>query len=289
MKICAACGVKFDSVSWECPSCSSAPELIEGHLAFSPELAQTSDGFDPSYFPQLMALEERNFWFRSCNRLIIWALQKYFSDAKTFFEIGCGTGFVLSGIEQEVSHLSLFGSEIYSSGLCFAAKRLKSADLFQVDARRIPFEDEFDVVGAFDVLEHIAEDELVLAQMYQVVRQNGGILITVPQHAFLWSQTDEAACHVRRYSVSDLRTKVEQAGFEVLKTTSFVSLLLPLMMISRLGKRKPGKECDALAELRISGFANTAMEKVLDLERSLIKAGIRLPFGGSLLLVARKV
>ena len=64
------------------------------------------------------------------------------------------------------------------------------------------------MIGAFDVLEHIADDELVLSQMHQAVRKGGGIILTVPQHSFLWSEIDEYSRHVRRYSVSELKLKL---------------------------------------------------------------------------------
>lgn len=265
------------------------PELFEGCLTFSPGLAKNNEGFKSGSFDNLVELEAGNFWFRARNRLIIWALQNYFPEARNFFEIGCGTGFVLSGIEKVLLRLELFGSEIYSSGLSYAAKRLKSALLFQMDARAIPFDDEFDIIGAFDVLEHIQEDELVLKQMHQAVRQGGGIILTVPQHNFLWSQVDEYACHVRRYSATELKEKVTLAGFHVVKMTSFVSLLLPFMLASRFRKRKPGDEFDATSELRLGRVTNIILEKILDLERGLIRMGFVLPVGGSLFVIAKKM
>lgn len=289
MKICIMCGEKFDRTGWECPSCNAIPDFILGFPAFSPNLAETSESFKISYFEQLANIEAYNFWFRSRNRLIIWALQQYFPNAKNFFEIGCGTGFVLSGIESMCPQLLLFGSDIYSNGLTITAKRTKKTELFQMDACQIPFENEFDVVGAFDVLEHIEEDELALSQMYQAICRGGGIILTVPQHPFLWSYSDEYACHVRRYNARELKTKVRLAGFETVKMTSFVSLLFPLMVISRLKKRQPNVQYDIMAELKLGSLTNTFLEKMLDLERGLINLGIHLPFGGSLLLIARKV
>jgi hypothetical protein len=85
-----------------------------------------------------------------------------------------------------------------------------------------------------------------------------------------------------------LRSKVERAGFEVIKTTSFVSLLLPLMMASRLRQQKQ-EEYDAMAEFKISRALNSTLEGVLDVERTMIKAGLSFPGGGSLLLIARRV
>ena len=94
--------------------------------------------------------------------MLCWALEHYFPDATIFFEIGCGTGFVLVGIGKALPRLTLGGGEVSSVGLRLAADRVPGVDLFQMDARQIPFENQFDVIGAFDVLEHMGDDELVL-------------------------------------------------------------------------------------------------------------------------------
>jgi SAM-dependent methyltransferase len=288
MRLCCNCGKPFDHANWQCPSCLYEPKRVGGHLAFAPELAEESEGFDASYFGRLAELEPGSFWFRSRNRLLCWALEHYFLDARNFLEIGCGTGFVLAGIRKELPRLTLGGGEVFSAGLRLAADRLPSVDLFHMDARQIPFESEFDVIGAFDVLEHIGDDELVLSQMYQAVRKGGGILLTVPQHSFLWSEIDEYSRHVRRYSVSELKAKVEQAGFRTLRATSFVSLLLPLMLIARLKQRLTNKEFDPTAEFKLSVPANFLLERIMDVERAMIRLGVSFPAGGSLLVVAKR-
>lgn len=288
MKICISCGETFADKSWRCPLCFSTPKEVDGYLSFAPELARSAEGFQPHHFAELAQAEAGNFWFRSRNRLITWTLKRFFPDARSFLEIGCGTGFVLSGIATATPELEISGSEVHSAGLNYAADRARRADLFQMDARSIPFKSEFDVIGAFDVLEHIEEDEEVLAQMFQAVVPGGGIIVTVPQHRFLWSQQDDYACHVRRYEAPELRHKVEQAGFEVKRETSFVSLLLPLMFLSRLSKRKPVENYDATQELRMSARLNGILERVLDFERTMIRAGFTFPAGGSRLLIARK-
>ncbi|MFH1540163.1 MAG: class I SAM-dependent methyltransferase [bacterium] len=257
-------------------------------MAFSPEAADSAESFKTDYFKELADLEASSFWFCSRNRLIIWALNRYFPDANSFFETGCGTGFVLSGIGKARPEMSLFGSDLFSSGLKFASERIKHADLFQMDARHIPFENEFDVIGAFDLLEHVEEDTLVLSEIYKALRAGGGVVLTVPQHAFLWSHADEYACHCRRYGARELRAKVRLAGFNVVKDTSFVTFLMPLMLAARLLKRRPDTNDGAIPELKIRGIVNTVLQKVMDFERAFIRAGIRLPAGGSLLLIARK-
>jgi len=288
MRLCNSCDKAFDEATWQCPICLHEPKKIDGHLAFAPELANEGEGFEAEYFARLAEMEAGNFWFRSRNRLLIWAVQRYFPKAQNFLEIGCGTGFVLSGIRQAFPEIALSGSEIFSEGLKFAAERLPGVELFQMDARRIPFREEFDLIGAFDMLEHVKEDEEVLSQMFRATRKGGGILLTVPHHPFLWSASDDFARHVRRYKTRELRTKVERAGFQILRVTSFVSLLMPLLVLSRFKQRFNGNEFDPSAEFNISSLMNTNLERILYGERSLIRAGLSFPAGGSLLLVAHR-
>lgn len=251
-------------------------------------LGTPGGGFDPAYFPKLAALEDRHFWFKSRNKLIVWAIRKYFSPGINFLEIGCGTGFVLRGIGEKLPGASLAGSEYYEEALDFARRRVARAKLFQMDARSIPFRDEFDVIGAFDVLEHIFEDEVVLTQMFQAVRPKGGILLTVPQHPFLWSRFDSFSHHLRRYTPRELKLKVERAGFQVEDIRSFMSLLFPVLLLARYKRYGGNKAYDGFSELRTGAVLNTLAEKILSLERVLIASGVVFPFGGSLLLVARK-
>jgi SAM-dependent methyltransferase len=289
MKKCLVCNFVFPSQERFCPDCGWKPDLQSGLLTYAPALAQEAEGFKASYFTDLADVEEDSFWFRARNSLIIWVLGKYCPLLGSFLEIGCGTGFVLSGIAKAFPQAKVHGSEIFTEGLRYAASRLPSANFMQMDARNIPFQDEFDVIGAFDVLEHIEEDEAVLAQVYTALKPKGFILLTVPQHTWLWSATDEYACHVRRYNAADLHKKIEMAGFQVIRSTSFVTFLLPAMMVSRLFKKKmSGGEFDATAELKISSWLNSLFFRLLCAELAFIKVGVNFPVGGSRLVVARK-
>ena len=140
MRLCSRCHKAFDHAIQCCPSCHYEPQRLEGHLAFAPELAEENEGFEADYFPKLAELEAGNFWFRSRNQLLVWTLQRYFPEAESFLEIGCGTGFVLSGIRRAFPGLRLCGSEIFSAGLSFAAKRLPEAELvFMIRRRQLAF------------------------------------------------------------------------------------------------------------------------------------------------------
>lgn len=287
MKCCVACGHSFLGDSWKCPQCHAQPAISDGIVRFVDDPPGSEGGFKPEFFSRLAGFEAKHFWFRARNRLLQWAMRRYFPAVTSFFEIGCGTGFVLSGFHEIRPLLRTAGSEIFASGLKFARERLPGVALFQMDARNIPFKSEFDVVGAFDVLEHIVEDEAVLGQMFKATRPGGGILVTVPQHPFLWSANDEHSLHQRRYRRAELRRKVEGAGFRVERITSFVALLLPFMVISRLTKKR-APASDLWEEFQISRPVNAIFEATLAIERALIKAGVSFPAGGSLLLVGTK-
>ena len=288
MKRCASCQETFISAEWQCPACGAAPRVIDGFQAFAPAMAYQNQGFAPEFFRYLSAAEPGNFWFESRNRIIIWGLRKFFGEARTFLEIGCGTGFVLSGIRREFPVIEACGSEIFIDGLPFAAQRLAGVRLFQMDARSIPFESEFDVIGAFDVIEHIDEDRLVLENMRRALRPGGGALITVPQHPFLWSAVDEKSFHKRRYTAPELTEKLRDAGFEILHLTSFVSLLLPLMLLSRARRMGGSKGPVSDDEVKINPTLNRFFSKVMSYEELVLKRGWRLKFGGSLFAVARR-
>ena len=289
MKRCLQCNTKYSPDLPECRICGFAPSTLNGFRSFSPECAKTGSGFKPSYFSELANLEENNFWFRSRNQLLIWALQKYCPGFRSLLELGCGTGYVLSRIKKEFPDVSLSGSDLFTEGLSFAADRLPSTNFMQMDARQIPFIEEFDVIGAFDVLEHIEEDEQVLSQIHSALNPGGHVILTVPQHAWLWSAADEYACHARRYSATDLRNKLERAGFSIVRTTSFVTALLPLMAISRTRSRNQSAETiDPTKEFKIPSIVNTLFYKTLWVEACMIKSGINFAAGGSRLIVANK-
>ncbi len=290
MKKCPHCNAQIATTQLICLSCGEAISIIDGFQAYSPQLAQESPGFKENHFSRLYNLENDNFWFRARNQLILWALGFYAPETESFLEIGCGTGYVLSGISKKNPHINLYGSEIFTAGLKYAHTRVPNANFMQMDARHIPFHEEFDVIGAFDVLEHIVEDELVLEQINHALKPGGLTLLTVPQHPWLWSRVDENACHVRRYTMQDLHQKLTDSGFQILKSTSFVTSLLPAMMISRLSQRKHNPQKDkARAELKISPILNSLFFRLLNFEIHLIKMGFKFPIGGSRLVVAKKI
>ena len=243
-------------------------------------------GYDPGHFAQLFALEDRSFWFRGRSDLINWALDRHFPRAGSLLEVGCGNGYVLDRIHRIHPRWQLVGAELLDEGLDIARRRLSpDVELQRLDAVDMPYSEAFDVVGVFDVIEHIGPDSEALAGIYRALRPGGGVIVTVPQHRWLWSGADAAACHVRRYTRRELRAKLTETGFDVERILSFVSLLLPAMVAARCVRRKSG---DIEAELDLSAGLNHALYGIMRLEAGLIRAGINFPAGGSLLAIARK-
>lgn len=282
-------------LTWSCPACGHRIETADDFPMFAPTLADTISGVNPGMFESLSRLEGNNFWFVPRNRLITALLRRYFPAARTFMELGCGSGFVLSSVAAIKHWDRLVGSELHPSGLSIARQRLGGrAEFVQMDARDIPARDVFDVIGIFDVIEHIEEDEAVLAAMHRATCGGGGIMLAVPQHPWLWSEEDEAALHVRRYRRGELERKVKAAGFDLLFSGSYTTLLLPLMVASRWRRRAkadapPSKKSHALGrEIDLPDLLNGLLKAILQTEVSLSLAGLHFPIGGSRVIVAAK-
>jgi SAM-dependent methyltransferase len=287
---CLSCNTNHEHV--RCPACGFEPPTSGGFATYAPDVAHDGDGYDSDLFAELAPLEAESFWFRSRNQLIQDSLLDACSGATllpdSFFEVGCGTGFVLTGLGETYPAMRLVGSEIFVEGLAFARERLGSVELIQVDARSLPYTEEFGAIGAFDVLEHIEEDTQVLSEMYRALKPGGTLVVSVPQHRWLWSPADDYAHHVRRYTGKELRAKVTAAGFLITRDTSFVSFLLPLMVVSRLAGRLMRKPYDPRKEMQVTPIVNSVLRRVMTFERWLIRHGVRLPAGGSRLVVARR-
>lgn len=283
MKRCLACSAAYDGGGWRCPSCGHEPACSDGIVLHAPDLAE-GDGTDADYpIDDLVNAERSHFWFRNRAALIASVLTAHFPGARSFLEIGAGAGGVLLSIQDRSRSIRLTGSELLLRALREARKRLADVELIQMDARRIPFVSEFDVIGAFDVIEHIDDDAAVLDQIREALRPGGGLVVTVPQHPWLWSAFDEFSGHRRRYTRGELIAKIEAAGFDLVRVTSFTSFVLPILAAARLRRRN--RRIDFARELAIPNMLNQVLLRVGQVERAAIRAGVSFPAGGSLLAV----
>lgn len=267
--------------------------MIDGIKCFSPDVAKDYTDYPDGGFDLTDSNAENSFWVSSRNRLFKSIVHRYRSPkGKTeFLEIGCGTG---DFIRQIVEHddFEITGSEVYLKGLVYARKNLPGVEFVQFDVTQGRIGEQFDMIVAFDVLEHIDNDLAAISNISQMLRKDGVLVISVPQHMFMWGELDEIVKHKRRYSRNELVGKLEQHGLDIARCTSFVFTLFPVMYISRLldkGRDKYQSDEAALAKrVTFSRVLNWLLDRFMRLDEALIRVGFSLPFGGTLLVVARK-
>lgn len=286
MLICSRCRSTHHGPDWRCPGCGFEPPLAGAVPLLAPALAGGS-GEDAEYqHDELAAAETKHFWFVARKQLIAEMVRRHFPSAASMLDVGCGTGGVADFIRAAMPGMTVVAGDVLINGLQIAKRLRPAVDFVQFDIRDLPYQGEFDVVGAFDVIEHLDDDAGVLAQMRQAARPGGGVVITVPQHQWLWSPIDDYSRHRRRYSRRLLTAAMEQAGFRVEFVTSFMTFLLPALIASRLN-RQSAATLDPNRELRVAPAVNTLLGGICGIERAAIRAGLSFPAGGSLLAVGR--
>lgn len=260
--------------------------LREGIKCFNTETLLEHEDYHAAGLDVMQNFEQQHFWFVSRKEFITSMFNKYLSKTKKIIEIGAGTGFVAKGLQEAGYNISV--GEMHLSGLRYAKEKgLDSC--YQFDLFDPPFEEEFDSVGLFDVLEHLDDDVRALAQISKMVKPEGLIFITVPAHQWLWNRDDKIASHKRRYSKKTLTDAVKQSGLEVIRAKYFFIFILPLLYIRRLLNKDHDGVVTAQernAELELSRF-NKLLLIVTRFENYFFKWLPDIP-GGSIFLVAKK-
>jgi SAM-dependent methyltransferase len=249
-------------------------------------------GFSAHYFGALAPAEDRHFWFVARRKLILDVLRRSVPDlaSRRLFDIGCGSGAVLAFLAE--AGVSLAGAcDAYLEGLERARERLPCVPLALVDeGRPLPLGPGQSMVSLFDVLEHVDDDQATLNGLAEILEPGGVLVLTVPAHPFLYDEADALAHHRRRYRRSDLRGKLEKAGFEVRRLTHFMAPLVPALIGLRfLGQLLPlsTPERRRNAEFTVVPFWNEVLERALAVERVLLRV-VSLPLGTSLIAVAAR-
>jgi SAM-dependent methyltransferase len=290
---CAACEpIRPDEAvwppGWHCQACGHVVAQSSEIPMLAPELADTISGFDPVSFAALADIEASHFWFVARNELIVGLSDRYFPEARSFLEVGCGNGIVSSALKDSRHWERLVASDLHPIGLAHARARMpRDVEFVQMSALAIPAVAAFDLIGAFDIVEHVADDEGVLRAIRRALRPGGGTIISVPQHPWLWSGADDVAHHQRRYRRGELETKLQRNGFELLASLSYTAILLPLMVASRIKARIRPSEQDLDREVSPGRAINAVLLAILRAEVGLALAGVHWPAGGSRVVVAR--
>lgn len=208
------------------------------------------------------------------------------SGARRVLDVGCGTGTALIFLAR---YGSAEGIDVDAEAIEYChARGLRRVT--QGSAEQLPFDDaSFDLVTALDVIEHTDDDLRALREIARVTRPGGHLLVTVPAFKALWGRQDEISLHRRRYVASQLRERLQSAGFEVTRLSYFNTVLFPAIASVRLIRRilPPEKELKSDFTVPAPGPLNAVLAGIFGAERFALDR-FDLPFGVSLMAIAAR-
>ncbi|OGT01258.1 MAG: type 12 methyltransferase [Gallionellales bacterium RIFCSPLOWO2_02_58_13] len=241
---------------------------------------------EPSIYTLMATLEENHWWF-TARRAIAENIIKQLDlpPVAKILDAGCGTG-------GNLAMLSRYG-QVHAMEMDDQARQMANAKGFaQVLSGRLPDEvpyqqEQFDLIVLLDVLEHVEDDRNTLRVLGSLLKPGGCLFISVPAFPFLWSMHDEVHHHKRRYFLSELKSKLENAGLEIAYTSYFNTVLFPLIFGARqLGKLRANKR-DSGDLAMPTPFINRLLFALFSSERFVLGRW-SLPFGVSAMAIARK-
>jgi len=294
--ICPKC--KFflqpDKGGYACSNCGIFYPIIDNIICFMDKKDRKDITFNKEMSRVLYEVEEKHFWHIGRKEIIYQMAENCFKGKITglkMLEIGCGNGNILRYFREK--GINIEGGDISPASLNLCKKRV-NAPLYQFDADdlNLPFPDEsYDIVGMFDLIEHIDRDDKLLKEAFRICKKNGVLIITVPANKSFWSYFDLISGHKRRYGRKDMVLKMEKAGFAAEKISFYMFFLaLPLWLFRKMNnfkKLSANSDIGALGEFKNMPVLNDIFLLLLRLEKLLLKR-TNLPFGASLVCVGRK-
>ena len=237
-------------------------------------------------YPIMFRVEQEHWWYTGRRKILsgfVEEICRQVTDRRPrILDVGCGTGANLLMLSE---YGDAEGVDISEDALAFCRER--GLDKVSLGAgEKLPYEDgTFDLVTALDVVEHMDDDLAGLREMRRVLRPGGRVLLFVPTFMFLWGLQDAVSNHRRRYRLPELRRVLEQAGFEIERTTyANITFFLPILVMRQL-MRLTGLKADSENNINVTAL-NGVLGSVFGAESWLLKF-MNLPFGVSGLCVAR--
>lgn len=248
---------------------------------------------DKDYYREYAGIQQTHWWYTGRVQLLQSVLEHHLrpSQERRLLDLGCGPGGMRPMLAQ---YGRLFSADFTIEALQFAQPQ-SLGHLLQADATKLPFGDaSFDVVCAFDLIEHLADDFCALSEFNRVLKPGGWVFVTVPAFQFLWGSQDVVNHHYRRYRCSQIRHLLTRTGFLIEQTSYFNAFLfLPIAIVRLLStmradhRRESGEEVQSDFSIRIPKSINTALHHLFAFERHLLRRS-SLPLGTSVLCIARK-
>jgi SAM-dependent methyltransferase len=234
-------------------------------------------------YEQMAELDDRHWWYRARREVLAALIRRETQlpkDAR-ILELGCGTGHNLAMLSG-FGHVD--GLELDEEARALSEKRLgrKVMSSPLPELAGVP-DQSYDLIGAFDVIEHIADDRAALVSIAAKLKSTGKFVMTVPAHQWMWSAHDVVNHHKRRYSKRGLKALIDGSPMKLELVGYFNSLLFPAAVAQRAASRVRGGEN---ADVTLPpGPLNAALEKIFAAERYLV-GRLPLPPGLSLFAVA---
>jgi len=237
-------------------------------------------------YPIMFRVEQEHWWYTGRRKILagfVEAICRQVPDRRPrILDVGCGTG---ANLLMLLEYGDAEGVDISEDALAFCRER--GLDKVRLGAgEQLPYDDgTFDLVTALDVVEHMDDDLAGLREMRRVLRPGGRVLLFVPTFMFLWGLQDDVSNHRRRYRLPELRRVLEQAGFEIERTTyANITFFLPILVMRQL-MRLTGVKAESENNINVSAL-NGVLGSVFGAESWLLRV-MNLPFGVSGLCVAR--
>lgn len=262
--------------------------VSEGIKIYHPDILAEHEDYNSASLNALYKVENSHFWFLTRKEFIYQQLKPLCLEQSKFIEIGAGTGNVTRYL-MEKGYQNVAVGEMHLSGLEYA-RTYGVSNCYQFDLLRSPFENEFDTVCMFDVLEHIDNANLALNKIHQMLTKDGHAIFTVPAHSWLWNRDDKIAGHKKRYTKKEIVEELTKADFKVEVASYFFISIVPLLLLRVLLNRdssSPVSDEEYTKEIKQNKFLNSILLKIMRVENRIHKF---LPnwFGGSIFVIGRK-
>jgi SAM-dependent methyltransferase len=249
---------------------------------------------DKNYFKRYYTLEREHWWFSARAGILMSHIRRVFANRTDLkiLNIGVATGYSSQLLQQFGTVTSIeFDEECYEFTRDVVKIPIQQGSILELD-----FPDNtFDLVCAFDVIEHVEDDRLATSEMRRVAKLGGVMFVAVPALMYLWSEHDVVNHHFRRYSSKILRGLFEEHDAPVFHSYFNFWLFFPIAIIrlfSRLFTKKHlAKPEDTLSDFdnfKNGGVVNTILKNVFLSENIFLKRFITFPIGVSLLSSWRK-
>jgi ubiquinone/menaquinone biosynthesis C-methylase UbiE len=241
-------------------------------------------------YARLDETEHRHWWFAAAHALVIATLRhRPANSPQPVLDAGCGTGGLLARLEAEFPGRRLVGIDIAEAALMRARAKTR-ASLARASVASLPFSDRaFGAVVSIDVLCHRAVDpDRALREFHRVLAPGGTVTLNMPAHRWLHAAHDDRVHNRSRYALKEIRAMLAAAGFETIDAHHWNSLLFPALLLQRkvLAPLARGPRRSDVAP--VPAPLDRCLRAVMAVERGMLRAGLRLPFGGSIFAVARK-